>query len=112
MYYIALWVAPIFEMKAYMPEGSKGSGSAHYQIDTSAEVRILLYAKGARIYRDLAQWKRVALITQRSQDRNLESRLGRTVLDLSTNSNSSKTLDSKSSAIVLRRFESCLGCMS
>ena len=27
-------------------------------------------------YRDLAQWKRVALITQRSQDRNLESRTG------------------------------------
>jgi hypothetical protein len=52
MYYIALWVAPIFEMKAYMPEGSKGSGSAHYQIDTSAEVRILLYAKGARLNTD------------------------------------------------------------
>ena len=31
---------------------------------------------GARNYRDLAQWKRVALITQRSQDRNLESRTG------------------------------------
>ena len=29
--------------------------------------------------RDLAQWKRVALITQRSQDRNLESRTGSTV---------------------------------
>ena len=32
--------------------------------------------QGARNYRDLAQWKRVALITQRSQDRNLESRTG------------------------------------
>ena len=47
--------------------------------------------KGARINRDLAQWKRDALITQRSQDRNLESRKGEHG-NLSIYSNSLKTL--------------------
>ena len=36
--------------------------------------------KGSTEYRDLAQRKRVWLITKRSQDRNLESRIGSTVL--------------------------------
>ena len=62
------------EMLIYLPV--RGLRSAHYSEFGGSNPPVSIGEHG---YRDLAQWKRVALITQRSQDRNLESRTGSTV---------------------------------
>ena len=61
---------------AYIPDGI---GSGECALPSFRRFESSCKHRGAREYRDLAQWKRVALITQRSQDRNLESRTGSTV---------------------------------